>query len=205
MNIMTDEIEVKQTDNTGIPQTEHNQKETPPENTFTQAEVNRMLAREKNDGRRSAYKDLGIDPKNTADIAEIKELIASRKPESQKLAEKQIEENNRFQEMQARAFLAEVKAEILQAGIQKDYIDDASALLSARKNDEGFDIAEAVETMKTKYPIWFTPVQTEKPEGLKGTGNPIRPGRVVEEKTEGIGTRIAKQRQNGTSTPSVWG
>jgi hypothetical protein len=176
------------------------------EKTFTQTEVSRFLTKEKNQGRAAAYRDLGIDPKDSAAIQKIKDWIAEQKPESQKLAEKQIEENNQLKDAEHRAFLAEIKAEILTAGIQPGYIDDATALIAVKQNDAEFDLQKTIETIKTKYPVWFTASKTEeKPEGHKGTGHPINPGRSDSGKPQGIGERLAAQRKEGAVKSVFWG
>ena len=45
--------------------------------TFSQSQVNRMMTREKNQGRNAVLRELGIDPKDKNAIAAVKALIES--------------------------------------------------------------------------------------------------------------------------------
>ena len=191
---------------TGQDTADSGQQQTAPAKTFTQEDVNKMMAREKNQGRSSALKELGIDPKDTATIDEIKKLLESKKPESQKLAEQQIEHQNRIQAAEQRAFLAEVKAEMMQSGVQRDYLDDAMALVMAKKTGDEFDLNAEIGTLKTKYPVWFDAGEPAKPKGLTGTGNPIKPGSGSGQKQEvNLGQRLAEKKKSGSVTTTHWG
>jgi hypothetical protein len=174
------------------------------EKTFLQSEVNKMMAREKSQGRTAAYRDLGIDPKDTDKIDEIKKFLQSKKPDAQVFAEKQIEQQNKINEANQRAFLAEVKAEIMQSGIQLSYLDDAMALVMAKKTDDTFDLPAAIDTIKTKYPVWFNAENANPPKGLTGTGNPIKPGNSAP-KQDDLGKRLAEQRKSGSAKTTYWG
>ena len=188
---------------TGQDTADSGQQQTAPAKTFTQEDVNKMMAREKNQGRSSALKELGIDPKDTATIDEIKKLLESKKPESQKLAEQQIEHQNKIQAAEQRAFLAEVKAGIMLAGANPDYIDDVIAIVTARETNSE-NLTETVEAVKTKYPAFFQ--VTEKASGLKGTGNPIKPGSGSGQKQEvNLGQRLAEKKKSGSVTTTHWG
>ena len=181
----------------------------PAEKTFTQDEVSKMMTREKSQGRAAVLKDLGIDPKDKDTVEEIKKYLQSKKPESQKLAEQQIAETAKIKEAEQRAFQAEAKAEIMQAGVQRDYLDDAMALVLAKKTDDAFDLTAAIENIKTKYPVWFNAEQNSaagsQQAGLKGTGSPIKPGSSVQKQTDDLGKRLAEQRKSGAAKSSVWG
>ena len=77
--------------------------------TFTQDQVNRMMTREKNQGRNAVYKELGIDPKDTKAIAMVKALIDSQKTDEQKAAEKESENQTKMNEAEHRARLQKQK------------------------------------------------------------------------------------------------
>ena len=180
------------------------------EKTFTQTEVSKIMAREKNQGRTAVYKELGIDPKNTDTIDEIKNYIQSKKPESQKLAEQKVAEAAKIKEAEQRAFIAEVKAEIMQSGVQLAYLDDAMALVTAKKTDDTFDLSAAIENIKTKYPVWFTAeppsaAAGQQQAGRKGTGSPIQPGSSVQNQTDNLGKRLAEQRKSSSVKSTHWG
>jgi len=177
--------------------------------TFTQDEVSKMMTKEKIQGRNAVLNELGIDPKNTATMDEIKKFIESKKPESQKLAEQQIEQSNKLKELEQRAFIAEMKAEIMQAGVQLSFIDDAVALIMAKKTDDTFDVSAEIDTIKTKYPVWFAGETstdgTPGKEGLKGTGSPIKAGSGGGQKTDDdLGKRLAEQRKSAAVASNPW-
>ena len=62
---------------------------------FTQKEVNRFTAREKEQGRNSVYKALGLDPKDKKAIEAVKSFVESQKTEEQKNAERVAENNTK--------------------------------------------------------------------------------------------------------------
>ena len=188
------------------PTSENGEKGTPAGKTFTQDDVTKMMAKEKSQGRSNALRELGLDPKDTASIDEIKKFLQSKKPEAQVLAEQQIEQQKKIDEANQRAFLAEVKAELMQAGVQTSFLDDAMALLTAKVQAAGeSDFPAAIETLKTKYPVWFTNSET-KPEGHKGTGSPPKPGSGGSNpKQDDLGKRLAEQAKNSSVTSTYWG
>jgi hypothetical protein len=176
-----------------------------PEKTFSQADVAKMMTREKSAGRNAVYKELGIDPKNEASVEELKKLIQSRKSDAQVLADLKIENDKKIEEADQRVFLAEVKAEIAQAGVQKDYREDAIALITAKvKNIE--DLPAEIENIKTKYPVWFADADAVGNSlGPKGTGSPPKPGSGGgSSQPENLGERLAKARQGGDAKQSSW-
>ena len=182
---------------------------TPPEKTFPQSEVEKMLLREKNQGRSALLKELGIDPKNAATLGEIKQFVQSKKPEAQVEVEKQLEAQRKSQEYEAKVFQAEAKAEILQAGINKEYLDDALALITAKCTDSD-NLMATVEAVKTKYPVWFSADngKTEEPHlGAKGTGSPLQAGSSGSGKKQpdNPGKRLGEQRKNSSVQSSPWG
>jgi len=181
------------------------------EKTFTQDEVSKMMgklsAKETNQGRNAALKDLGIDPKDTATIDEIKKFVQSKKPEAQVLAEKELELQNKIRDAEQRAFTAEVKATIMQSGANPEYIDDITALVTARGTDSD-NLTETVEAVKTKYPAFFAQGQSAgaSPPLLKGTGSPIKAGAGGSTpKQDDLGKRLAEQRKSGSVASNHWG
>lgn len=66
-------------------------KETKSGKTFTQEQVNKMMTREKNQGRNAVYKELGINPKDSKSIAMVKALIDSQKTDEEKQVEQESE------------------------------------------------------------------------------------------------------------------
>jgi len=175
------------------------------EKIFSQEEVSKMMSREKKDGRNALLKDFGVDPSDAAAIDEIKKFVQSKKPEVQIEAEKQLEAQRKVQEAETKAFHAEVKAEILQAGINREYLDDALALITAKCTDSD-DLMETVEAVKAKYPVWFADEQSKVSYlGSKGTGSPIQPGGSSSSKQDDLGKRLAERCKQSSVQSTHWG
>lgn len=174
----------------------------PAEKTFTQAQVNRMMAREKSQGKKSVYTELGIKPNDKAAIQAVKDFIASQKTDEQLKAE----DEGKILEAENRALKAEIKAESMMAGIQKQFVDDCTILVLARlENEENADLSTIIAELKTKYPVWFDEKSDDKKDdenktGKRGTGTAIgeKLKQADNNKTSGIGARLAAQR-NKTS------
>ena len=74
--------------------------------TFTQEQVNRMMTREKRQGRAAAFRELGIDPKDNDLISAIKATISSHKQASGN--------DDAVAQLEHRTLVAEAKAEAMQ-------------------------------------------------------------------------------------------
>lgn len=182
--------------------------------TFTQEQVNKMMTREKNQGRSAAYRELGIDPKDTKTVSMFKAFIESQKTDEQKAAEKESENQNKIDEAEQRAMVAEAKAEAMMMGIKTQYVDDV-VMLALAKMTEDSDIKTIIGEFKTKYPVWFGESSEEDNEdknkdkgktGKNGTGSSIK-GYDKEKKGEekGLGSRLAAQRKTSNKKTSYWG
>lgn len=177
--------------------------------TFTQEQVNRMMAREKSQGRNTVFKELGIDPKDTKAVAMVKALIESQKTEEQKAAEKESETQSKVLEAERRAQLAEAKAEAMMLGVKSQYVDDAVTLAIAKLSDDT-DLKTIIGEFKTKYPVWFQPDEKGgKPDkgktGQRGTGSSVKSASKDKKGEEkGLGARLAAQRKTNKKT-SYWG
>lgn len=181
------------------------------ERTFTQAQVNRMMTKEKNQGRNSVYKELGIDPKDSKAIAQFKAFIEAQKTDEQKAAEQQAEANNKAAENERRVVIAEAKAEAMMMGVRLQYVDDVVTLALAKMTD-GDDIKTVLGEMKTKYAAWFDGSSEEEKEavGKKGTGSSVATDKSnssnkKKEEVAGIGKRLAAQRKSSQKKSSYWG
>ena len=179
--------------------------------TFTQEEVNRMMAREKRQGRTAALKELGINPKDTKAIEAAKAIIDSQKTDEQKEAEKRSEEQEKIAEAEYRAMVAEAKAEAMQLGVKAQYVDDIVALVLAKKSDDN-DIKTLIGEYKIKYPVWFGMSEDDDDNkdknktGQKGTGSSVKPSRNKDgdKGTKGLGARLAAQRKTANKKSSYW-
>ena len=181
--------------------------------TFTQEQVNKMMTREKNQGRNAALKELGIDPKDSKMVAMVKALIESQKTDEQKAAEKDAENQAKANEAEQRAQVAEAKAEAMMMGIKTQYVDDA-VILALAKMTEDSDLKTIIGEFKTKYPIWFSESEDDDDKknkeegktGQKGTGSSIKTSKEDKGKEgKGLGARLAAQRRNAGKKSSYWG
>lgn len=181
---------------------------------FTQVQVNRMMTREKNQGRNAAYKELGIDPKDSKTIAMVKEWIDSQKTDEQKAAENNAEVQNKMNEAEQRAQVAEAKAEAMMLGVKTQYVDDVVTLALAKMTEDS-DLKTIIGEFKTKYHAWFSESSDEDDNnknndkgktGQRGTGSSIKNSDKEKKNEEkGLGARLAAQRKSSGKKSSYWG
>lgn len=183
--------------------------------TFTQEQVNKMMTREKNQGRNAALKELGIDPKDSKMVAMVKALIESQKTDEQKAAEKDAEVQNKMNEAEQRAQVAEAKAEAMMLGVKPQYVDDVVTLALAKMTEDS-DLKTIIGEFKTKYPVWFGESEDDDKggkdkgkgkTGQKGTGSSVKTSKEDKGKGEekGLGARLAAQRRGTGKKSSYWG
>lgn len=164
--------------------------------TFTQEQVNRMMTREKNQGRNAALKELGIDPKDTKTVKMIQAFIASQKSDEGDNSGVDSEAQQKLQEATERALKAECKAEAMALGAKKEFVDDVVVLAMA-KYDEDADFKTLIGEIKTKYKSFFAgEEEEEKPTGKKGTGSALKKDKSGKggKEEKGLGSRLAAQR-----------
>lgn len=180
--------------------------------TFTQDQVNRMMTREKNQGRNAVYKELGIDPKDSKTINMFKAFIESQKTDEQKASEKEAENQSKVTEAEKRAQVAEAKAEAMMLGVKSQYVEDIVTLALAKMTEDS-DLKTIIGEFKTKYPIWFGESSEEDEKnnkdkgktGQKGTGSSVKTSKEDKGKEEkGLGARLAAQRKTSKKS-SYWG
>ncbi len=135
----------------------------PIERTYTQDEVNRMMANEKRQGRQSVLKELGLNPEDKNAVKATKALLDSQKTAEQIAAEKLANEAADKLDALKRAETAERKLVVLTSGCNPNYIEEVFALASA-KVTESVDFETALKSVKTKCPAFFE-------GGDTGTGN----------------------------------
>ena len=178
--------------------------------TFTQEQVNKMMTREKNQGRSAALKELGIDPKDSKMVAMVKALIESQKTDEQKAAEKDAENQTKMNEAEQRAQVAEAKAEAMMLGVKTQYVDDVVTLALAKMTEDS-DLKTIIGEFKTKYPAWFGMSDDEGEKGKgkvgqKGTGSSVKTSKEDKGKEEkSLGARLAAQRRTNGKKSSYWG
>ena len=207
----------KDTDNAGADKGKENDKsdskgDKKSGKTFSQEQVNKMMTREKNQGRNAAFKELGIDPKDSKAVAMVKALIESQKTDEQKQAEKDAEAQDKANEAERRAQIAEAKAEAMMLGVKSQYVEDVVTLALAKMTEDS-DLKTIIGEFKTKYSIWFGESDDDDKgkdkgkTGQRGTGSSVK-GSDKDKKGEdnkGLGARLAAQRKSGSKKSSYWG
>ena len=188
------------------------------ERTFTQEEVNRMMAREKKQGRAALLKELGYKDEKSAMSASksYNAWLEAQKSEEQKAADKEIKDNEALLEAQAKANEAEAKVEALMLGCKPGNVDDVIALAMAKKTDDG-DFKTIIGEIKKKYPDMFNKSsdgeeddkdEKEKTKGQKGTGGNVssKSKEKKDESEKSLGSRLAaSRRKNKTDAKkSYW-
>lgn len=182
------------------------------EKTFTQAQVSRMMTKEKRQGAAAVYRELGIDPKDSRVVAMVKALIASQKSDGQKEAEKRAESDAKEKEAEQRVIMAETKAEAMVLGIKSEFVDDMVALVMSKMTEDS-DVKTLLGEYKKKYPAWFSDGSDEGngqegKTGKRGTGSSIKGKDAAKNGDKlggGIGARLAAQRRAAGSKRSYWG
>lgn len=161
---------------------------TPPK-TFTQEQVNAMMANEKRTARNALLKELGYEVKEGAKASDVvktvKSILDSGKTQQQldQEARTKAEEDKTTAENKAASLQAQV--DVMKAGVKPEYVEDAITMLLPRVTEEK-PLSKLLEEYKTKYPAWFG-------EGSSsGTGSPTNPPRGKGGETGGMGKRLAQ-------------
>lgn len=174
------------------------------EKMFTQEQVNRIMSKEKKQGRNSILKELGIDPNNEKALEDLKELIDSQKTNVEKAAEKELANQAILQEAEKRVMLAEAKVEAIKGGIKSQFVDDVITLALAKSEDGDLDIKSILIEFKTKYPMWFEDSNDNNTKaGQNGTGSSVGAD-STNNNSKGLGERLAAKRKNQNNVKSSY-
>lgn len=126
--------------------------------TFTQEQVSNMMAKEKNEGKRSILKSLGFKTEDEAKKAMelYNALLDSQKSEEQKNQESLQKANTEKEEYRLRAEQAENKVLCLEHGVDKNSIEDVLAI-AYTKVTAGKDLGSVLNEMskQPKYSTFF--------------------------------------------------
>lgn len=176
---------------------DHDTKDKHGEKTFTQSEVSNMMAKEKNEGKRSILKSLGFKSEDEAKEAldKYNKYLEDQKSEVDKQKEALDKANSEKSEAEKRAIAAENKVACYNSGINPEYIDDVLAIASNKVSDEK-DLATVLKEMKEdkKYESFFG--KTSSSGSNHGTGsNAGHSGNNDDDKND-LGKRLAEQRKN---------
>ena len=171
---------------------------------FSQSDVSRMMAREKQQGRNAAFNELGIDPNDTATMNLIKTILAAQKANE----EPPVAPSSELVEAQHRADIAEAKAEAMMLGASPQYVDDIVTLATAKLDTAGeTDFKAVLESIKTKYPVWFGVKDDDNKSGHKGTGSSLPSYSGNNKGGSGelsLGQRLAAAKKPTRAAKSYW-
>lgn len=162
--------------------------------TFTQEQVNSMIAAEKRKNTSSFYKGLGFDSEEAA-----KEFIGKYKAEEEKNKSDLVKAQERASQLEAEKRAEQVKAQDLQykfdamaEGCDAKAAADVVVLAKAKMTDNK-DFAAALKEVKEQYPAMFG--QTENNGGGTGGGGTSPRQKLRSGDISGIGKRLAEQRR----------
>lgn len=169
------------------------------EKTFTQSEVNKMMSREKKQGRFALLKELGF--KNVDDAKNFYNKYKSQEDANKTDEQKQNEVNSQNTELQNKLATAQAQVAAMKFGAKSEYVDDVITLALAKLDDENDDLNEIFGEIKTKHSYMFiSKDEDEKGNvGKKGTGgSPSGKNSSGGEKEKSLGARLAAAKKNNT-------
>ena len=179
------------------------------EKMLSQSEVNKIATKEKQQGRQAVYNELGIDPKDEKTIALIKALTSANGSGDDGSATDSGVKDEELAKAKHDAKIAELKAEAMMQGCQKQFVEDAVTLAEARlATDEEADAKTIFGELKTKYPVWFDESEEDKGgnAGKKGTGSSMK-GSSGSDGGKGetsLGAKLAAKRKGAASKKSSY-
>ena len=171
--------------------------------SYTQEQINSMMANEKRTARQAILKELGFEVSDdkgfTTTMAEIKKSLDAGKTQQQLDQEAKKTAEAKQHEAEAKAATLELKVAALAAGVQADALDDVITLAQA-KVSETMPIDKVLADLKTKYPALFGEAQGAS---KSGTGNPNNPARnKAGTQGDSLGKRLAQT--NKTTAKSTY-
>lgn len=166
------------------------------EKTYTQAQVNAMLANEKRQGKQAILRALGIK-----DVNEGK----SKMQQQQQTNQQQLDEENQAAQLlsnarqaqinaEARAQAAERKLSVLKAGVRPEFVDDVVYIATGKATDAE-DFEEVVTAMKETHSFYFMQDNNsnQNNNGTGGNAN-FKKQQQQQEQAGALGKRLAEQR-----------
>ena len=166
------------------------------EKTYTQAQVNVMLANEKRQGKQAILRALGIK-----DVNEGK----SKMQQQQQTNQQQLDEENQAAQLlsnarqaqinaEARAQAAERKLSVLKAGVRPEFVDDVVYIATGKATDAE-DFEAVVTTMKETHSFYFVQDNNsnQNNNGTGGNAN-FKKQQQQQEQAGALGKRLAEQR-----------
>lgn len=169
------------------------QPQQPQGTSYTQEQLNAMMANEKRTARQALLKSLGIELKEGEKyediIKRVKTTLDAGKTQAQLDAEAKTKAEGERDEANKKVSDLETKVAALSAGVKPESLEDVITLAQA-KILTGKTIDDALKELKEKYPALFG--VDEKPTGTGSPNNPVRKNAP----TESLGQRLAKNSKH---------
>lgn len=165
--------------------------------TFTQEDVNRMMANEKRTARSALLKELGYEVKEgkiTETIATVKGILDSGKTQQQLDQEARTTAENNLAAEKSKTSALQAQLDVMTAGVKPEFVDDAIAMLLPQVTEQK-PLSKLLEEYKTKYPAWYG-----ESSGSGGTGNSTRNGRNTGGTQSGLGKRLAESNKSAAKS-----
>ena len=130
-----------------------------PSKSFTQEDVNGLVAKEAKKAQEKLLKQLGIEDFNSAKegLAKFREYQESQKTEAEKQAEQLATYQQQAQQAAEEAQALKAQLSALKANVNPDYLDDVLLLAKSKEADS---IDEAIASVLERHPH-FAAVQPE--------------------------------------------
>lgn len=164
-----------------------------PSKTYTQEEVNALLAKEKRQGKNSVLKALGLQSvdEGKAAIEAAQKAANANKTAEEVAAEALNAEKTARSKAESDLTVAQRTIAVMKAGFKPEYVDDVVAIASVKvTEDKDFDAV--IEDMKKTHQFYLVEQKKEDP----GTGTPVAGFKKTEknstEKT--YGQRLAENK-----------
>lgn len=168
--------------------------------TFTQEQVNSMIAAEKRKNLSSVYKGLGFDSEEAA-----KAFVDKYKGEEERNKTDLVKAQERASQLEAEKSAEAAKAQDLQyrfdamaEGCDAKSAADVVVLAKAKMSDDK-DFAAALKEVKEQYPAMFGQTDNGNGGGTGGGGTSPRQ-KLKSGDLSGIGKRLAEQRKQNNTT-----
>lgn len=165
--------------------------------TFTQEDVNRMMANEKRTARSALLKELGYEVKDgkiTETIATVKGILDSGKTQQQLDQEARTTAESNLAAEKSKTSALQARVDVMTAGVKPEFVDDAIAMLLPQVTEQK-PLSKLLEEYKTKYPAWYG-----ESSGSGGTGNSTKNGRNTGGTQSGLGKRLAESNKSAAKS-----
>lgn len=165
--------------------------------TFTQEDVNRMMANEKRTARSALLKELGYEVKDgkiTETVATIKGILDQGKTQQQLDQEARTTAETNLAEERSKNSALQARVDVMTAGVKPEFVADAIAMLLPQVTEQK-PLSKLLEEYKTKYPAWYG-----ESSGSSGTGNSTKNGRNTGGTQSGLGKRLAESNKSAAKS-----